>query len=565
VQVEKLTLAARFRRAALPTRQRVPDAGAAAQAARIEATPPDLTPRAYTGRGVRALAAAISLDRLPSSGLSVAALLESRGWTDIDAQRLFGIADVVALGYEAWREAWRAATLERLALQKGRAGAAPAALGGSLHLRGFYFLVLAFIQIAALVLTGFSLGSGSGFTLAQATAAGLGALLGLVWANGFGQLLARDPWSLYLEHARVLAGLAAFRIIGLAMALAIGLAVAALGLCLVSAPSLVATVGLAAVYFLLFALYWLWVNTLLLLDLALTTVFSAVAGLAGMVLLQALWPGRWNPAFAPALGLALANLLMGLVAAAWWGDWWRGSGRPTRPVPRLAGAAVSQLPYLVYGCGVGLLIILDRLIAWHTGAQTGFFEVQPSYDVSSSWALLAFLLAMVGQEWLLAGFLVHLRDRMHRHSVADLAGYRRALSQAYWLRLALGTLIAAASGTAIAWLVGVLAAIPWLQAIVPSGEGSFVLRWGLIGYCLLAVALLNTGLVIGFSRPNRLMLPLALALTADLAVGWTAAQATTYAASVLGLVAGSAVLLVATFPQVLALLSTPVYSLCLDG
>ena len=561
MQVEKLTPAKRFRRAALPARQRVTDAGVTAQAARIDATPPDLTPRAYTATGVRALAVAVSRDGLPSSGLSVAALLESRGWTDIDAQRLFGIADVVALGHEAWQEAWQAATPERLALQKGRAGAA---LGSSLHLRGLYFLVLALIQIAGLVLTGFSLGSGSGFTLAQATAAGLGALFGLVLANGFGQLLARDPWSLYLEHARVLAGLAAFRIIGLAMALAIGLAVAALGLCLVSAPSLVATVGLAAVYFLLFALYWLWVNTLLLLDLALTTLFSAVAGLAGMVLLQALWPGRWNPAFAPALGLALANLLMGLVATAWWG-WWRSSGRPTRPLPRLSGAAVSQLLYLAYGCGVGLLIILDRLIAWHTGAQTGFFAVQPAYDVSSSWALLAFLLAMVGQEWLLAGFLVSLRDQMHRHSIADLAGYRRTLSEAYWLRLALGTLIAAASGAAIAWLVSVLSAIPWLRPIVPSGEGSFVLRWGLIGYCLLAVALLNTGLVIGFSRPNRLMLPLALALAADLAVGWTAAQATTYAASVLGLVAGSAVLLVSTIVQVLALLRTPVYSICLDG
>ncbi|MFZ2360712.1 MAG: hypothetical protein WA040_15335 [Anaerolineae bacterium] len=531
---------------------------------------PDLNARMFAAGDVHTLTRAIvGAIGVPVSGLSIAAVLESQGWTDADAQALFQRANLMDLGQEIARESW---LIHKSESAEGRPTSAYAVVaqvsGGNLHLRGPYFLAIAFLQIAGLALAGVSFGAGFGLTTLEATATGAGLLFGLLWASGFGQLLARDPWSLHLQGHDVLAGLAAFRVIGLSMgsaALTCGivcaLVFAALRIVPEATEAVVAALGLGMTCFLLIILFWLLVNALMAMGLGAASLVATGLSMASMIALATLAPIDLPRQATAVVGLVLACVFMSGKLATWWMSKRRHSP-PNRRLPRLTGTVIDEFGYVIYGAGLMLLIILDRFVAWHVGAPAGWLSFQAPYEIGLGWALMAFLIAVVGQEWVLAKFLRWINHRMAWFLLSDTQGYQRDVRDAYWSRLTLAVTIAVASAVVmVSFLFWASTAVPWLRPILPTAEGLPVFRWGLLGYCLLSVAVFNTGLLIAVSQPGRLILPLAFALSVDLAVALTSAQILGYSASVLGLVAGAMVLLVSSTFQVMSFLKTPAYGL----
>lgn len=523
-------------------------------------TAPNLGPRMCVVGDLRALTeAVVSYIGMPVSGSSIAAFLESQGWADADAQVLFHCANLMALGQQIWREGWLIHGFESV---EGRSiSKSTQTSDEGLNLRGPYFLAIALLQMAGLILAGVSLGTGMGLTSLEATAIGAGLLLGLLWASGFSQLLARDPWSLHLQGDDVLAGLAAFRVITLSMGLAALACGAVIGLVFATTEPAVVAVGLGIACFLLIVLFWLLVNALLAMGLGLASLIAVGLSLAGTTLLLAYAPLDLRPQTAPVVGLTLASILMGAQLVAWWTTKRRRSP-PNRHLPRMAGMAIDQSGYIMYGAGFMLLIVLDRMVAWHVGAQSGWLAFQASYEIGLGWAFLAFLGAMVGQERLLARFLRWVSQRMTWHRLGETQGYRRAVRDVYWSRLAIALAIAVASGVVIAsFVVWVSTRVARLDPILPVAEGLLVFHLGLLGYGLLSVAGFNTALLVAASRPGRLIVPLVFALCVDLVVAILAAHTLGYAASVLGLVAGAMTLLASSTVQVIHFLKTPAYGL----
>ena len=533
---------------------------------------PELNARMFVAGDMNALTkAVVDVIGAPVSGLCIAAVLESQGWTDADAQALFQRANLMDLGQEMWQESWlihKFEAVEGLSTSPFGAVSSKSARvkGDNLHLRGLYFLVIALLQVAGLALAGVSFGAGGGLTTLEATATGAGLLLGLLWASGFGQLLARDPWSLHLQGDDVLAGLAAFRVLGLSMGLAalacgaaIGLAFAAQGT-VPEATEPAAAMGLGIACFLLIVLFWLLVNALMAMGLGATSLVAISLAMASMISLLAFAPRDLPSQVAPAGGLILACVFMSVQLVTWWMAKRRHSST-NRRLPRLAGMVTDQSGYVMYGAGLMLLIILDRMVAWHVGAQAGWLSFQAPYEIGLGWALLAFLFAVVGQEWVLAKFLRWISQRMAWHRLGDIQEYRSAVRDAYGSRLALAVTIAVASAVIVAsFLTWASISVAWLRPILPTAEGLTVFRWGLVGYGLLSVAVFNTGLLVAVSQPGRLIVPLVSAVVADLVVALLAAQILGYEASVLGLVAGATVLLASSTVQVISFLKTPAYA-----
>ena len=169
-------------------------------------------------------------------------------------------------------------------------------------------------------------------------------------------------------------------------------------------------------------------------------------------------------------------------------------------------------------------------------------------------------------ERLQSTLLVKLRLALADYTSEQATRLQSLAQRELWRGVVIAAGLAAASSLLVITVVDLLSSsqavgTSWLQVILPSEESLLVMGWGLVGYGCLAVALLATGLIVALSQPQRLLLPLAGALVADLTVAGLAAQTMGYHASVLGLVAGAAVLLVLSTAHALAMLREPAYSL----
>ncbi len=508
----------------------------------------DLTPRRYRSPDLDTLVAAVVGHLgVPVNGYAVAALLESEGWSDDIVRQVFGQANLLMLGELLWRRSWALPSTQEVA-EHSQIKPKMSEVSNQ-HLRGLYLFALAIVQLAGLVVVGVTFGAGSGYTIREATSVGVALLLGLIWSNGFSQLLAREPMGLYMSGKQVLCGRAILRLLSLSLGLALLIALCTLAFAYVFVETMIWPATLATAYFLLLAMFWLLVNALFIIDLAPLTVAATLLALAILVVAQTNG-GPTIQVWLPGIGLVVASLFMLTSLIIWWVSRELASN-PNERLSSLKAIFVEQWGYIVYGIGIMLLIVLDRLVAWSTGTEGVGIVVRVHYEVALGWALLLFLIMVACQEWLLAVFLRSMRRSIKRYSSADLAAFRTLWYRSYRKRMAVLAAFILLIIVAAATLLGFLAfRVPSLARLMPKGEGLFVWQFGLIGYGLLAIAMLNTGYIISMSKPSLLYRPLVLAIGVDLAVAMTAAWWLGYTGSVLGLIAGAATLLVLTTMQV---------------
>ena len=219
-----------------------------------------MAPHSVGVADLRGLAAALEARiGLPVSGEAVTAYLESQGWSDADARFRFGCADLAALGTRAWEQSWT--MLAPDSAQRLAAPAGEAVDAATTPLQGVFFLALALIQLVSLAWSGITFGSGIVGPARAAAIVMIGVLLGLVWANGFSQLLAREPYGLHQSGQDARARAAALRIVAVGVGLAVLLAVGAI-LVSASRDQMLLPIALAVGHFWLVVIFWMAVAAL---------------------------------------------------------------------------------------------------------------------------------------------------------------------------------------------------------------------------------------------------------------------------------------------------------------
>ena len=489
----------------------------------------------------------------PVAGYAVTALLESRGWTDNDALTYFGVSALTQLGESVWSRFWQE---ERFLASRST----------DVHisfpttpLHGFYFLLLALLQFLGLGVAGVALGVGKGFSSSQMMVVGAGLLWGFVWANGFTQLLARDPLSVHLEGDDVTAGLLGMRIVGMAVVtlLLVDLFVGLLALMFV--PVLLGLLIWGMGFCFAITLFWLMVNALFVFDLAPWTLLATLLAFVGMAWGLHLGLCQQNPLICPLAGILLADVILFCVFSWRWIVRLKLSSR-RQELPPWQLMLVNQSGYLLYGFFVMLLVVADRLIAWWVSYQTTGQPKLMYYEVGLGWALLAFLVLIAIQERLLRNLLQQLLLWAQSHDLKDAPSFVKRFQRAYWKKLGVIALSALFVGIALWMMLTYLKNTSVaLQLILPRSEGWLVFQWGLLGYGLLAVAMLNLGLIIITAQPAKTLPLLLIAIVVDVVVAWLSASAFGYGASVAGLVAASGALLLLSSVRVKSLLRSASY------
>lgn len=488
----------------------------------------------------------------PVAGYAITALLESRGWTDHDAQAYFGVPNLAKLGEMVWERFWGN---DHLMIDYRGGSLIPAS---STPLHGFYFLLLALLQLLGLGVAGVALGVGYGLSSSQMFSVGIGLVFGLVWANGFAQLLARDPLSVHLEGDDAVAGLLGMRLVGIAAftLLALGGLIAAGALLM--APDMFRFVMWGIGFCFAIALFWIFVNVLFIFDLA---PWTLVATLLTFIVMA--WGFRRgicqnSPMMCPLAGIFFADFVLFSIVLGWFLNVKRVSALQELPSWRLT--LVDQSGYLFYGFGVMILVVVDRLVAWWVSYSMAIQPTIAYYEVGLGWSLLTFLVIIAIQERLLRNLLDQLQQWSQLHTLKGIRTFTKQFQRAYWKKFGFIMLVAILAAGGLLLVLGYLRMSSVdLHVILPRAEGWLVFRWSLLGYSLLAVAMMNLGLLIIVGQPAKTLMLLAIAVIIDVSVAWLSAVSIGYSASVIGLVAASGILLFLSSLQIHKLLRSAAY------
>jgi hypothetical protein len=486
----------------------------------------------------------LAIAGVPIDAWAVAATLESRGLRDLDARERYGDADVFALAGRVLVRCRTRAVAPAPAVPAGGARSERALRFGGHLARGAFFFVPLGLQIAALIVIGYSQWASVTFTLTQASVVALAAgasfvaTAGCVQALGYLGPLFHAPGKDMLTERLTWTTLA----LGALAAVVAGAALAAAN-ALAGWPYSHHLTRIGMTYYALLAGLWLATGALYMLRAYAAIAVATVIGIGFVWLLHGaadlgIYAAQWI-----ALGVSIA------LSLAWAAVVLRRRARRTRGDLRLAQFGPRRLlaraatPFALYGTLYFALILCDRLVAWTVGDHPlpVWFDVR--YELGLDLALIAVVPGLAFLEHTIEAFSAWVAPAQARRPASAIALYDGDALRFYRRHL-LGALGFALAGIGIA-VGGVLAldgvgALGKLHRYVHAGVSPQVFAWGAAGYVLLTWGLLNATFLLSLARTWAVVATLALALAVDLAVGLALSRSGSSWEAVIGLTAGCA-------------------------
>lgn len=418
--------------------------------------------------------------------------------------------------------------------------------------RGILFVAPMALQVAAVLLLGYSLWAWLYFTEAQATVVALGTLLSFIVTGGFVQSIGRNGHLYLSQNNPRLADRTCRRLIGLGL-LTVGIVTLVLTVTSLVFPYYpYRLVGISTVYFVLLSALWLSLSVLYVLDHLSAIVGITLLGLvpvAGVMVYT-----DWGIHVAHALGLAVA-------AGCAYGYGLFVFRRRIRRSPSPAGS--NTLPplsiqihslrhYFGYGLCFFTFLSVDRLIAWsvaHPEPLPYIIWFRTPYELGLDWALLSLLCTLAVlqhtvytlSDWLFPK--TGLMSTSVRQSTRDIKRFH--------LR---HLLLVATVG--LGSIVGTYYGIRALDAsslfshtlVLLDNSVTMLVYWtAAASYLFLAIGLYNLLFSLILSHPHLSIRSFLYALGTNVGVGLLLSRLLHYEYAVFGLLAGSVVLAVLSF------------------
>jgi hypothetical protein len=514
-------------------------------AARAEAPP---EPERLDLDGLAALV--LDLGGQPIDTWAIAALLESGGIRDLDAQERFAVPDVFALA-AAVRERLPAPTPGPRPLAE--ADASPrrvrvrrvARLSG----RGAFFVVPLALQLLALLVLGVSQFAAVDFTRRQASIVAIAAALGFMASSGFGQALGYLGPVFEIPGKHALTQRLVWRMLVLGAGGVLGAAGVLWGVSAVTGAYPPFDTRVALGYFVLISLQALPQAVLYLRHRYDLMLAGTVTGLAIVAELHhatdlPIYVQHWI-----GLSVTLVVELVGIAILL------RVSARTTAGTMRLATFPPRRMlarrasPYALYGLVYFVFLTTDRLVAWAAGSHPLPFWFSTQYELGLDWALGAVVLALAFLEVSVDGFSGLLVPLSERFGVAAVDQHNAVLSRFWRRQLAYGgglMLFGGAAAVGVEQLLAHLEALGPAQALATQHATRWAFAGGVAGYALLAVGMTNAVVLLSLARPWPVVRALTVAAALSAAVGIGVTTSMPYYTAVLGLVAGAFVFAVLT-------------------
>lgn len=479
----------------------------------------------------------------PVNSMSVLATLESLGLYATDMQKDYGVQALEELAKVLFSR-MQAALPARETVQPEQVPVSDylwvrLRLFGTYYPLGVFHLLPVLVQIAAIIVFGYSLWASLGFNILQSTAVVMGVLLGLILSGGYVQLIGKQGgfYHNYRDKQKTLGLiLEVYRqaVRGFALAFLILTALSYLFSLypwefLVIAYAYAFGIGMLLVvyapYHTLKRRWYISFGFILATGLALylevyTELHTYLTHWIGM---------------AAGIVIGLAGLLFFFRSLGW------GAFRPGKEVNILMVIS-KNYRYFLYGALIYGFIFIDRMVAWSadTGIQHDFlFLYEKQYEIGMDLAILMFFMLVGVLEYAIASFskfmdMLQKETRMHEYLEFN-AFFRRM----YVRHL----LILMASALLGAWLIQLIIVAPWgYQAAFGETLSRISLRVCIIGgfgYFFLAWGMLNCLYMFTLNEASLALRSLFYAILINLFIGGMLSRFISFEYSSLGMLAGS--------------------------
>jgi len=490
------------------------------------------------------------IDRLglPKDWWEIAAQLEVLGLRDSDARTRYGSRDLFELARTIDRR-FRAGTYSFFVEgEDPRPRVIPILRFIRRYLAGITFAAPMALQAAAMLLWGYGLWGAIDLELAQGSAIALGFIASYIVAGGFTQAIVRRGLFYVYQQEEVLARSTALRGFALGVRVLLALAIPAVAINALFRILPWSMVGIALVFYA--GLGVLWLTWALLYLLRKTWVFVVVTA-AGLAVVLACAKVFLLPSIiANAIGVATADVLSFAIAWSFLNAMVKrgAAAEPVNP-PRLAVLVFSTSRYFVYGILFNAFLFTDRIVAWTTPVGREDFPPYPfwlnvRYELAMDLALIVAMLMSGVVEFALERFseeLIPHQKQTKSEATSDFVDEHLRMHRRRSIELALSAVVSlGVAATVFATLLRV--ASPRLHEALSSAVTLRVFVAASIGYVFFTFGVRNLLLLLTLSRIEPAVRCVAIALTADVVVGFVCSRAFHYAAAVSGFAAGSIVL-----------------------
>lgn len=414
--------------------------------------------------------------------------------------------------------------------------------------KGILHLIPILLQIAAIVVFGYSLWTFVGFNQVQSTAVVLGVIIGLVSTGGFVQVIGKQA-SFYYNHEDFVMVRETVNYLLKAGSISIGLVLAVIFVC-----NFFFHVYPYEVLLIVFVYAFL-IGLLLLLLAPLHTIqqrwvisLAIITGTGVAITLKT--QTVLMTYFTHWIGIATAVIIAKVFLSVYFHRKIGNKKAMTNLRVKSAIILYHNYKYFLYGIFVYVFIFTDRILAWSCPQENGplpfIVLFEKNYELGMDMAILMFLLLAGVLEFSIASFtrFLDITQKVTAYNKPEF--FNAQLKKMYWQHIGFLLLTAA----------GIFVLIYYMMYASWGYSGQFneellgvsvkVCVLGSIGYLLLAWGMLNTLYLFTLGQPSKPLKAIITAVLVNLIVGFVLSRFVSYEYSVVGMICGAGVFMLMT-------------------
>ncbi len=414
---------------------------------------------------------------------------------------------------------------------------------------GIFHLLPIFLQIASIIVFGYSLWAFIGFNIVQSTSVVFGVIIGLIVSGGYVQVLGRQA-SFYWHHQEYKqAKMVVNKLISSGIK---GLLVSFLGIATINFLFNLYPFS----FVLITSIYAFLIGLLLLVSAPFHTIRQrwvislAILLATGIALVLKLYT-TVNIYVTHWIGITVAILISKLFLEFFFNKK-KGSYTQETLRPKRLMVIYKNYRYFFYGMLIYVFIFIDRILAWSSDIKLThqfIFLYEKDYEIGMDIAILIFFMLAGVLEYAIASFSKFLDIKQRNTLLVDKKLFNRSLFKMYLGHVSLLLLTALLTTTFIYLLI----TQPWgYQANFGESLKFISIKVciiGSIGYLFLTWGMLNSLYLFTLDVPRGPLRAITIACIINFIVGFVLSRTISYEYSVVGMLVGAGLFMILTLRE----------------
>ncbi|MBP1154264.1 MULTISPECIES: hypothetical protein [unclassified Paenibacillus] len=494
----------------------------------------------------------------PEDRYEMAALLESMGWTDERAAKTFGVSHIFELASHLWELSNGNVIFTPFSKEKKMGVLEAIRLIVSNFLRGAIFALPMAVSVFSMITLRFSLWSYENLSVELATAIAIGTIFSFITVGGFTQAIARRGFFYIIQGYYRMARRVTFHFIAMGTVASMILSglVIVVNMLIPLFPNHIIVVILLYYFF----LNTIWLSVTIMYILRKELVFTAliIIGIIMVYILFAVF--HVNIIVSQLVSLLLVSLFGIALAHYFFKKAEAKAERGIEPnLPKMSVTVYNSMPYFVYGILYFTFLFVDRIMAWSVDNAFLPYVIwfRGDYELGLDFSMLVLIIPMGINEVVLNRLMTNIQLSQKSYLGQDIEEMNKKYIKEYFLRAAFILMVSIASAVGLYYFVGTVMDYfnPQMgEVIYHNPITHFVFIVSLIGYVLLAVALMNVVTLFSLSQPHKVIKSIIPALLVNVVLGFVLSRWFGYEYAVLGFLVASLVFVVLSLRQVYSVL-----------